>query len=378
MPRKLSFQLTVAACLAVASVQVLAQTPTAESTLFSPRATVGARDDGSAVLPQSQILMPAGRQISLPGMRPQALALSPDGRWLVTSGQTHELLVLDAASGNVLQRVPLPGEQSAPGPVSDHILEPDSKGQLSYTGLIFSPDGKRIFLSNVNGSIKVFAVENNNVRALASFALPEAKAPRRKEEIPAGLALSADATRLYVAGNLSNSLLELDATSGRVLRTIAVGVAPYDVVVKGEVALVSNWGGRVPDEQSPVGPAGRGTLVRVDGTRFIASEGSVSLIDLKSGKETQQVLAGRHASALALSPDGKFVVVANAADDTLSVLNARSGDLVETIGLRVPGQLFGAVPDALCFFAFGPNAVGVSGRTQRHRRHRFCARKNGC
>ena len=357
MPGKLPLCLSATACLAAASQfaapQVLAQAPTTETTLFSPRATVGARDDGSAVLPQSQILTPAGRQISLPGMRPQALALSPDGRWLVTSGQTHELLVLDAASGAVLQRVPLPGEPSAPGPVSDHILEPDSKGQLSYTGLIFSPDGKRIYLSNVNGSIKVFAVENNMVRGLASFALPEAKAPRRKEEIPAGLALSADASRLYVAGNLSNSLLELDATNGRVLRTIAVGVAPYDVVVKGSVALVSNWGGRRPNEQSLVGPAGRGTLVRVDGTRFIASEGSVSVIDLKSGKETQQVLAGRHASALALSPDGKFVVVANAADDTLSVLNARSGDLVETIGLRVPGQLFGAVPDALCFSPSG-------------------------
>lgn len=357
MSRKLPFCLTATALIILSAAARLWMPP---QVLADDKntATVGSGEDGSAILPQSQILTPAGRQIALPGMRPQALALSPDGRLLATSGQTHELLILDAATGNTLQRVPLPAPKSAdadatPGAVSSHLLQPDTKAQLSYTGLIFSPDGTRLYLSDVNGSIKVFAVENHVVRGLDSWVLPPAKAPRREAEIPAGLALSPDGTRLYVAGNLSNTLLELDATSGRVLRRVAVGVAPYDVVVNGDKVWVSNWGGRVPNDKVLTGPAGRGTTVRVDGKRFIASEGSVSLVDLKSGKETRQVLAGRHASALALSPNRKFIVVANAADDTLSVLDARDGDLVETIGLRVPGQLFGAVPNALCFSPSG-------------------------
>ena len=339
--------------------------------LLAKDAVVGSHEEGSAVLPQSQVITPAGRQILLANMRPQALALSPDGRVLVTAGQTHELVVMDAASGEVRQRVPLPAEKiapadtlagsiaegkvadEAPAPTSSHLLQPDTDAQLSYTGLIFSPDGTRIYLSNVNGSIKVFAVEKGEVRALGSWALPPAKAPRRDEEIPAGLALSADGTRLYVAGNLSNDLLELDTTSGRVLRRVPVGFAPYDVVIAGQTAFVSNWGGRRPDDKSVTGPAGKGTLVRVDKTTFIASEGSVSLVDLGSGKEIRQIITGRHASALALSPDGKFVAVANAADDTISILDARDGDVVETINLSVPGQLFGAVPDALCFSPSG-------------------------
>ena len=352
-------------------LQVLAQetqTATDASTLLSSRATVGERVNGSAVLPQSQIITPAGRQIALDGTRPQALAISPDGRWIAASGQTHELLILEANTGNVLQRVALPSEnlvigQSAktenqsddkgPAPVSDHLLEPDTKAQLSYTGLIFSPDGRRIYLSNVNGSIKVFAVENATVRPLATFALPLAKAPRREAEIPAGLALSDDGQRLYVAGNLSNTLIEIDTSNGRVLRTFEVGVAPYDVVIAGHQIFVSNWGGRRPDDATLTGPAGRGTQVRVDGERFIASEGSVSILNRESGKIERQVLAGRHANALAVSPDKRFVVVANAGDDTLCVLDARNGDLVETIGLRVPGQFFGAVPTALCFSPSG-------------------------
>src|SRR5208337_2865178 len=58
--------------------------------------------------PVNQLVTPAGTVVELPGMRPQALALSPDGNLLVTAGLTHELVVLDPATREILQRVPLP------------------------------------------------------------------------------------------------------------------------------------------------------------------------------------------------------------------------------------------------------------------------------
>src|SRR5882762_5214133 len=64
---------------------------------------------GGIVTPVNQITTPAGVQVELPGMRPQALALSPDGKLLVTSGLTHELVVVAPETGEVLQRVQLPG-----------------------------------------------------------------------------------------------------------------------------------------------------------------------------------------------------------------------------------------------------------------------------
>ena len=54
------------------------------------------------------------------------------------------------------------------------------------------------------------------------------------EEVPAGLAIAADGRRLFVCGNLSNRLLELDAATGRVVRQFEVGVAPFDVVLVGK------------------------------------------------------------------------------------------------------------------------------------------------
>src|SRR5262249_47400876 len=153
------------------------------------------------------------------------------------------------------------------------------------TGLIFSPDGSRIYLSNVNGSIKVFSVgADHKVSSLFTMPLPASGVRARKKDIPAGLAISRDGTRLYVALNLSNRLLEVEAATGKDLRKWDVGVAPYDVVLAGRKVYVTNWGGRRPEKGVATGPAGRGTKVRVDPVRFIASEGSVSVIDLTSGQ----------------------------------------------------------------------------------------------
>src|SRR5262249_47712250 len=159
--------------------------------------------------------------------------------------------------------------------------DPDEEDQLSYTGLVFAPRGDQLYLSNVQGSIKVFAVDDKYiVTSSHSLHLPEANVPRRAAEIPSGLALTPDGTKLYVCGNLSNRLLELDVDSGKALRTFDVGVAPYAVLLVGHKAYVSNWGGRRPGPDDLTGPAGRGTVVRVDPVRHIASEGSVSIVDL--------------------------------------------------------------------------------------------------
>lgn len=365
----------------VSAAQLLGASPRG----FSTRETVGRRPAGRVVTPVNQVVTPTGRQVDLPGMRPQAMALSPDGQLLVVSGKTAEVAVLNPETGAILQSVKLPNDKlNEPNPsvVSSNILKPDKDGQVSFTGLIFSPNSRRIYLSNVNGSIKVFDVSaNGTVSGSFSMPLPLAHAPRRKEEIPAGMAISPDGSRLYVCFNLSNRLAELEASTGRVLRTFAVGVAPYDVVLVGDRAYVSNWGGRRPETGELTGPAGRGTTVRVDPVRHIASEGSVSVIDLTSGILRREIVTGLHASGLAVSPDGPYVVCANAGADTLSVISTRSETVVETIWVKAkPSDIFGASPNALAFDPKGrrlyvangtQNAIGVIQFDPRDRESRL-------
>ncbi|MSR70302.1 MAG: phosphoesterase, partial [Phycisphaerales bacterium] len=327
---------------------------------------VGKVGESRYYTPANQLLTPSGVQVELPGMRPQALALSPDGTRLVTAGKTHELVVICPTTGAILQRVELPSDKNnaaTPDAASPRLLAPDKEGQLSYTGLIFSRDGTRIYLANVNGSIKVFSVTaKDGVAGLFTIALPLANAPRRKEEIPAGLALSPDGAKLYACGNLSNHLFEIEAANGRILRTFEVGVAPFDVALVGTKAFVSNWGGRRPDAASLTGPAGRGTLVRVDSVRHIASEGSLSVIDLAGASPPTEIMVGLHASALAVSPDQTSLVVANAGSDTVSVIDTRTDKVVETIWTRQsPADVFGAQPTALAFDATGKTLFVCNG-----------------
>ena len=338
----------------------------ARAALPSDTEHVGRHGTNRIVLPVNQVVTPYGRQVELPGLRPQVLALSPDGKRLVTSGKSSELWIVDPEKGDVVEKVEFPNEkQNEPHPTvaSANILKPDKEGEVSFTGLVFAPDGKRVFLSNVNGSIKVFTIGTNGTFAAArSWPLPLAKAPRRKEEIPAGLAISVDGKRLYVCGNLSNKLLEMDTETGEVLRQFPVGVAPYDAVLCREKIYVSNWGGRRPEKDSLTGPAGRGTLVRVDAERNIANDGSVTVIDLATGTVKGELAAGLHSSALALSPDGRYLVCANAAADNLSVFDTRTDLQVETIWAKPrPNDLFGASPNALAFDPSGKTLYVANG-----------------
>jgi YVTN family beta-propeller protein len=197
---------------------------------------------------------------------------------------------------------------------------------------------------------------------LFSIPLPSANAPNRKEEIPAGLAISRDGRRLYVVLNLSNRLAEMDTDTGEMLRSWPVGVAPYDVVLVGDKAYVSNWGGRLPDEDSLTGPAGQGTRVRVDPVRHIASEGSVSVIHLNRQTPVSQIMVGLHSSGIACSPNGRHVVVANAGSDTLSVIDTHTDKVISTIWAKPsPADLFGASPNALTFSPSGDTLFVANG-----------------
>jgi len=382
-PRRLFARFPLAAASFIVLIGAFVFWLSAQKTAVRPPGPIVSAKSGR--LPTGQMVTPAGRQVELPELRPHVLAMSPDGRLLVTSGRSHEIVSVDPVEGRILQRIPLPPEPpdaAKPEAASANIVKPDEKGQLSYTGLAFSPDGRRLYLSNVNGSIKVFDVApDGTITGSFSFLLPPADAPRRKEEIPSGIAVSPDGAKLYIVLNLSGRLGEFDAADGRFLRAIDVGFAPYDVVLVQSRAFVSNWGGRRPRPGDTTGPAGRGTLVKVDPKTFIADSGSVSVIDLQKWRVVSEHPVQRHSSALAVSPDRRYIVCANAASDTLSVIDVRNDAVIETISAKPsPADLFGASPAAVAFDPRGQflyvangtqNAVAVIRFSPNKRASRF-------
>jgi YVTN family beta-propeller protein len=336
-----------------------------------PRTSV-LNDDNSNqfFLPTGQILTPAGWQIPLPRIRPQALALSSDGRLLAVAGATEEVFLVDPRTGKMLQtnalvfityevrtnkttNVTAEAVQKISNvqTTNTSIVAITNKAELSLTGLMFSPDCRRIFISNTKGTVWAYSLEGERIIGPPQVLhLPDADAPKQRKEIPSGLTTSADGSRLYVTGNLGNKLYEFDSSSGNVLRSWDTGAAPYDVVLAGHKAYVSNLGGRQPEEHDLSALAGLGMRVRVDSSRDIANEGSVTVVDLTSGRVVSEILVELHPSGLAVSPDQKYVVVANTGSDTLSVIDTANDRVAERISARQsPADLFGAQPNALTF-----------------------------
>ena len=335
--------------------------------------------------PANQVLTPAGLQVELPKMRPQAIALSPNGKLLVTAGKTPELVVIDPASGTILQRVGLPSGKNtevSPESVPAEILRPDKEGQLSFTGLVFSPDGTRVYLADVRGAIKVFGVRGDGkVVGLFPIPLPAASPAGRGSEIVAGMAVSPDGKRLYAGAERIRPAGRAGGQQWKDRPAVERWSQPFDVALAGRKVYVSNWGGRRPEAQSLTGPAGREALVRVDPVRHIASEGSVSVIELDKKNERSEVrgaeselLTGLHACAIAASPNGRWVVVANAGSDSLSVIDSHTDRIVETICARQnPADLWGATQRPRLRQSWQP-VVRVQRHTERGGGVRFQAR----
>jgi YVTN family beta-propeller protein len=369
-----------ASCLALAAVQWGCAGQSKSGVLSGESAAAGANDCAYSV-PTGQLLTPAGRQIPLPRLRPQGLALGHNGRLLAVAGSSEVLLLIDPGTGAIIQTVPLTfittrnRTNQVTNVVADAVqkisevktngssrIAVTNRAELSLTGLVFSPDSRRLYLSNSKGTVWVFPLEHDQVIGRPQmFSLPEADAPKQRKEIPSGLTVSADGARLYVTGNLGNRLYELDSSSGGLQRSWDTGFAPYDVVLAGKKAYVSNLGGRRPGEKDRTALAGLGTRVRVD-SRDIASEGSITVIDLEAGRVTAEIMVELHPSALAVSPNQKYVVVANTGSDTLSVIDTEKDCVVEKISARqTPADLFGAQPNALAFDRSGRRLYVANG-----------------
>jgi YVTN family beta-propeller protein len=284
------------------------------------RLVAGPQGDGTGVTPEGWRITPAGLQTDL-GPGPLAVAASPRGNLLLVAdgGYTHHALVaIDPKTGNVVQTIKGGGGNSN-GPWNISWGHAHSY----YVGLAFSADGRRAWASDGSGSaLHTFTIKGQTVTEHKGIQLTSNLG--NEGAYPAGIAVNAGGTRLYVAGNLSDTLYVVNPVTRTVVKRIPVGHLPYGVAL------------------SP------------DGSRvFVTNQGAqtVSVVDPKAGAVVRTVTVGTHPSAIATSPTSDEIYVANTDSDSISVLNATTGRVVRTIDLR---------PYAAAPIGASPNALAVS------------------
>jgi len=132
-----------------------------------------------------------------------------------------------------------------------------------------------------------------------------------------------------------DKLVVLDADTGALLRTVALGVLPVASVISadGSTAWVTVFGGPKPQPGSRSAteccdPAAE--PIRVN-ARGIALPGTVERIDVIKGTVTSRVVVGEHPTGLVWDRVHDRLYVANGNSDAVSVVDTRSNALVGTI-----------------------------------------------
>ena len=302
---------------------------------FLCKAVVGPQNDGAFVVATTQIVAPAGKSVTFPG-RPTDLALSPDGKVLAvkTTGRSvvdspgADIVFLDMARQEVIQFLEL------------------TKGDNSFCGIAWSRDGQTLWTTDADGCLRsAYRQENGAFAWRDAITLP---GPNGKgKSAPGGVCIDETRRRVYVTLSRNNTIAVVDPLAHAVEREISVGIAPYAVVQHGGKLYVSNWGGRRPVEGDKTGPTA-GSRAVVDPETGIASTGTVSVVDLRTHEAVKEIAVGLHPSGMALSPDGKFLYVANANSDTVSVIDTVVDNVVRTLSAKPMDELpFGSAPNAL-------------------------------
>jgi YVTN family beta-propeller protein len=286
---------------------------------------VGVQPDGKIVVPTNQVLEPAGTQVTFPG-RPVDLAFV-DEKTLVAKNM-RELTFIDIPTGKVRSRLT--------SPIG-----------FSVVGLLVAPE--RIWVTDVKDHVRVAEKQADGTW---KWGTPLAlKTPAKGAAFPAGLMKDGDS--LWVASSRGNSVQRIDLATREVKEVVAVGVAPFAMVRVGpDKFYVSNWGGDHPGKSDPKSTTS-GTPVRVDTRTGVANHGSVSVLVRIKGewKQGKTIPVGRHPSGMTASRAGRFLYVANANDDTVSVIDTKKDLVVETILCR---------PEARLPFGSGCNALALS------------------
>ena len=160
------------------------------------------------------------------------------------------------------------------------------------------------------------------------------------------MALSGNGTKLYVALNGINELGVIDTRINKLIQTIAVGNAPRQVVLVGHDAFVSNEGGR-PAKPGQFTNESDGTAIVASKVTGAATTGTVSEVNLTTGREIKEIGVGLEPTAEYLAHDGTLMV-ANSNDDTFSLINPRTATVVQTVNVNpLPGSTVGSYPNAI-------------------------------
>ena len=296
--------------------------------------------------PYGQIVNPAGILLSygspLSEQHAMDCSLSPDGSTLAVKGRFN-LVLVDTASRQIIRVVPL-----------------GKFGMGTYKGIAWSKDGQHVYLTvNTNYKtnigrlldVQIDPYENVNITQLYEF-----PAENGKPVIPNDMTLSKDGQYIYLALNGADKVIKFDIQNKKVVWEKKVAKFPYGIALANGKLYVTDWGGRKPNSNDYTAPAGWNSVdhdepIVANPENGGAASGVVTVMDT-DGNIIKTINVGLHPNAIVASQDGSRVYVANGNSDTVSVIDTSADKVIETVNVmidtsKLPTGTIGASPNAL-------------------------------
>ena len=284
---------------------------------------------GDRMFVNSQFFNPAGQSLDLAkGTRVLNLALVRQENFLV-SKNNGGVAIVNADSFTKVGQFEYEKDEAG----SMYGLTVDGNDSTIY----FTGAQKNLYIGNINKSGEFKLTKKIDLSV------------NKQTATPLGIGL-VDKRIAYVALAIPNQVAVVDVVEGKVLRKIQVGVCPYAIIISKDkrFAFVSNFGGPMAHKGDRT-EVSSGTNVAVD-DRSIALRGSVSLIDIKSGRVVKDIPTRIYPESMALSPDGALLYVTDESGDGISVVDTKKMAVVQTIDTKPdPSLPYGSLTTALAF-----------------------------
>ena len=235
------------------------------------------------VLPNGWKLTPAGKILPL-GDLPLNMVLSTSKKYLAVTnnGQSDQMVqIIDAIQMEVVDSVVM---------------------AKSWLGLAFSDDEKFLYASGGHDNwIVRFAVDKGRLKPYDTLVIGK---PWPEKISIAGIALDDSRHILYAVTKENNSLYLLDVNSGQVMGKYPLGAEGYTCILSPDhkILYISCWGCN-----------------------------KVEIFDTGKRIFTGSIAVGDHPNELCLTLDGRYLFVANANDNTVSVIDTREWKVMETL-----------------------------------------------
>ena len=234
-------------------------------------------------LPNGWSLSPAGAQLPL-GDLPLHILASPNGKYLAVTnnGQSTQSIQLISASKSTV--------------LDTKIIA------RSWYGLAWSDNSKRLYVSGGNDNrIMSYDIIRNKLVARDSIHL---SASNRDLVSPAGIAIDDKGKKLYVVTKENNTLYNIDLSNNKVMDSTLLPAEAYTCALSPDKKrlYISCWG--------------------CD---------KVLVYDCILKRITTSIAVGDNPNELLLTKNGKILFVANANDNSVSVINTKELKVVEVL-----------------------------------------------